>query len=280
MKATFCLYLRLFFLYTAAFLIYFDMNRIFLGIIFAFLINFHLFGQGANCASADPFCTGSTYTFPNNTGIPDAGGGNNYGCLGSTPNPAWYYMEVATSGPIDISISQENNSGTGIDVDFILYGPYTSIANAMSYCGNMSNGTTNNSVVDCSYDPAPTEEANIANAVAGEVYVLLLTNFADQAGTIEFSQTGGTGATDCNIINPCVLSALTAAPGTCQIATNTYTVTGNIIFANAPTTGTLTVTDCHGGTQVFNAPFTSPQAYSISGLVELQGKSGQKIVSH
>ena len=74
-------------------------------LVLSVLLITDLFGQGATCGAADPFCTGNTYTFPNNTGIGNAGGGNNYDCLSTTPNPAWYYMEVATSGNINIGIS-------------------------------------------------------------------------------------------------------------------------------------------------------------------------------
>ncbi|MGE0562084.1 MAG: hypothetical protein AB7O47_09725, partial [Flavobacteriales bacterium] len=246
------------------------MKKLFVGIILFLFFSSYGFGQGATCPAADPFCTGSTYTFPNNTGIGSAGGGNNYDCLSTTPNPAWYYMEVATAGNINIGISQQTNSGAAIDVDFILYGPYDDLPQALSYCGNHGNATTAadpNQIVDCSYDPSPTETAVIPNAQVGDVYILLLTNYADQAGTIQFSQTGGTGATNCSIVNPCVISALTASPGICNPATNTYAVSGSITFNDAPTTGTLTVTDCHGNNQVFNAPFTSPQAYSIAGIV-------------
>jgi uncharacterized repeat protein (TIGR01451 family) len=59
--------------------------------------------------------------------------------------------------------------------------------------------------------------------------------------------------------------SLTATPGTCTVATNQYDVTGNLTFANAPTTGTLTVS-MGAATQVFNAPFTTGQAYTLSGL--------------
>ncbi|HMS28662.1 MAG TPA: hypothetical protein PKD32_02305 [Saprospiraceae bacterium] len=55
-------------------------------------------------------------------------------------------------------------------------------------------------------------------------------------------------------------------------ANNQYTLTGTITFANPPATGTLTVSVSGGGSQVFNAPFTSPQNYSISGLT-----SGAKV---
>ncbi|MCB0379968.1 MAG: hypothetical protein KDD24_01845, partial [Flavobacteriales bacterium] len=245
------------------------MNKLLSFVIVFFTIHLSGFGQGATCGAADPFCTGNTYTFPNNTGVGSAGGGNNYDCLSTTPNPAWYYMEVATSGNINIGISQTTNTGAPIDVDFILYGPYDDLTQALSYCGNHGNASTAadpNQVVDCSYDPSPTETAVIPNAQAGDVYIMLLTNYANQAGTIQFSQTGGTGATDCSIVNPCSISALTATPGACVPASNTYTVSGSITFNDAPTTGTLTVTDCHGNSQVFNAPFTSPRAYSISGI--------------
>jgi hypothetical protein len=60
-------------------------------------------------------------------------------------------------------------------------------------------------------------------------------------------------------------NCITTEPGVCNPATNSYTLTGYVFFANAPTTGTLTVSITGGGSQVFNAPFTSPQAYSITG---------------
>ncbi|HRH99638.1 MAG TPA: SdrD B-like domain-containing protein [Saprospiraceae bacterium] len=64
----------------------------------------------------------------------------------------------------------------------------------------------------------------------------------------------------------CTISSVTATPGTCDPATNQYTLTGTITFTNPPTTDTLRVSVSGGGSQVFTAPFTSPQNYSISGL--------------
>ena len=64
---------------------------------------------------------------------------------------------------------------------------------------------------------------------------------------------------------PCIISSVTATPGACVPATNQYTLTGAVTFINAPTTGTLTVQITGGGSQVFNAPFTSPANYSIAG---------------
>jgi len=64
----------------------------------------------------------------------------------------------------------------------------------------------------------------------------------------------------------CTITSLTAVPGACNPGTDTYDLTGTITFTTPPAVGTLTVTDCHGGTQVFNAPFVSPLNYSITGI--------------
>ncbi|MFZ1424963.1 MAG: SdrD B-like domain-containing protein [Saprospiraceae bacterium] len=62
------------------------------------------------------------------------------------------------------------------------------------------------------------------------------------------------------------ISSLTAVPGPCNSSNNTYSLTGSMVLLNAPNSGTLTVSV--GATQqVFNAPFTSPQAYVLNGLI-------------
>ncbi|MCC7332279.1 MAG: hypothetical protein IT232_06705, partial [Flavobacteriales bacterium] len=173
-------------------------------IIFTIKVN----GQGATCTAADPFCTINSYTFPNSTGT-STGGGNDYGCLSTQPNPAWYYMEIDNPGDIEISISQVDNSGNGIDVDFILYGPFANLATAMGQCGDLGNpggcsGDHNCSgeIIDCSYDPAPTETATLTGATTGQVYIMLLTNYSNVPGQISFEQTSGSGSTNCDIVFP------------------------------------------------------------------------------
>lgn len=147
---------------------------------------------GANCLDALPFCTGTNYVFPNSTSVPSLG---NVACLGSTPNPIWYYMQVETPGNIDITMVQTSGGGGGLDVDFAVWGPFPNLA---AGCGSpFPPGTP----VDCSYSTAFTETANIPNAPAGQFYVLLITNYSNQAGTITFSQSGGVGTTDCGLLS-------------------------------------------------------------------------------
>lgn len=221
------------------------------------LINSEVSSQGTNCSTADPFCTGTTYNFPNSTNVPNLGA---IDCCSTTPNPAWYYLQIDQSGNINITIEQTANNGSGIDVDYVMFGPYNTLAQA---CTTIPGGN----VVSCSYSTAAIETATIPNAVSGQIYVLLLTNFSNQAGSIEFSQTGGNGSTDCTIVIPCDITSVTTSATPCNVTTNQYNVSGNISFTDPPVTGTLTITNSCGGTPVvYNAPFTSPLAYSFTNL--------------
>jgi gliding motility-associated-like protein len=230
------------------------MKKILLVLLAVFLFSEIAFAQGADCASADPFCSGSTSTFPASTST-TADPGPNYDCLGSQPNPAWYYLQVDNSGPITITMS----NSASVDIDFICWGPFTSAA------AGCASGLTG-SAVDCSYSTAATETCNIPSALTGEVYILLITNFSGMPTNISASQTGGTGSTNCSIL--CSMTALTAVTGTCDPATNTYSLTGTISYTDPPATGTLTVTNsCSGASQVFNAPFPATStSYSLNGL--------------
>jgi gliding motility-associated-like protein len=231
--------------------------------ILIFSLAFSLIAN-AQCNGADPFCTGTSYNFPNSTGVADLGAVD---CLSSSPNPAWYYMEIDQNGSMTIDISQSTAGGTGIDVDFIVWGPYSSITAACAGANPFPTAAGSGSaVVDCSYSSSATETATIPNAVVGQVYVMLLTNYSDQAGSITFSQTGGSGSADCSFT--CGV-ALTATPSACSA--NTYSVSGNLTVTagpgiSVPNTGTVTIqSSCGGAAQTFNAPFTNVP-YSFTGL--------------
>lgn len=215
-------------------------------------------GPGDDCPNANPFCTGTTYSFPNNTNQASLGTVN---CLFSTPNPVWYFMEIQNPGNMTIHISQADAAGTGLDVDFNLWGPFTSQA---AGCAAIQAGTATS--VSCSYSAAAQEDATITGATTGQFYIMLLTNFSNQAGTISFTNTAGTATTNCAVL--CSMTNLTAIPGACAPATNTYSVTGTVTYSIPPTTGTLTISNsCSGVTQVFNPPFpATTQTYTLAGL--------------
>jgi hypothetical protein len=145
-----------------------------------------------DCSIPDPICSGTPITFTaqaNGTQASTVNPGNNYACLSTSPNPSWYYLEIATAGNLAIDIT------AGSDIDFELWGPFPNLANAVANCN--SYGVP----VDCSYSPAPTEQANAAGVIAGEVYVLLVTNFANTVQTISLNEApSNTATTNCAIL--------------------------------------------------------------------------------
>ncbi|MCW3084739.1 MAG: hypothetical protein JWP12_2105 [Bacteroidetes bacterium] len=66
---------------------------------------------------------------------------------------------------------------------------------------------------------------------------------------------------------PCPISAVTKNILPCNSGPNTFDITGQVTFTNPPCTGQLIVTTCSGAQQVFNAPFTSPISYTLTGIV-------------
>ncbi|MCP4441134.1 MAG: hypothetical protein GY810_19590 [Aureispira sp.] len=149
-----------------------------------------------SCGDMEPICTNDGLTFTAQMGVGDAEAaepGNDYGCLsyaelGDSPNPTWYYLEVATGGDINMELSAPN------DIDFALWGPFTDLATAQGSCGSLPYP------IDCSYSFVSTEYPDITNAQAGEVYILLITNFNNTVQNVTLEQIGGTGTTDCSIV--------------------------------------------------------------------------------
>lgn len=138
-------------------------------------------------------------TFPASTNAGAAQPGPFYGCLGSQPNPAWFFMQIANSGSISIAMAAAS------DIDFICWGPFPSLATA---CSSLTSGN----VQSCSYSGSPTETCTIASAVAGQFYLMLITNFSNQVQNITFNQnnanTSGAGSTNCGFV--CVVTATTS----------------------------------------------------------------------
>ena len=168
-----------------------QIKSILAGLMVLFLVNAH--SQGLTCAESDPFCTGTIYNFPAGT-TGNAEPGPYYGCLLQQPAPAWYHMKIGNPGPITIYMYSTPLK----DIDFICWGPFT---DPFTPC---SGGLTISTMVDCSYLPDPEEWCDIPYGQTGEYYILLITNFSRSPCDITFSQTSGTGSTDCSILPPLV----------------------------------------------------------------------------
>jgi gliding motility-associated-like protein len=172
--------------------------------------------QPQSPCDADPFCSDSSYVFPNAiAGTLPAG--ITQGCLTTAPCPMWYFMQIGVSGTMQLTMIQTGPTGNQLDIDFALYGPFVDVPTG---CAAVLAGAA---PIQCSYSPSFTETIGLGlpggagagastppAAVVGQVYIVLLTNFSQQPGTIDFSQTAGTGETDCGIV--CGLSASNSGP--------------------------------------------------------------------
>ena len=181
--------------------------------------------QNTTCANAQPFCTGTPVSYPAGQNAGSAQPGPSYGCLGSQPNPAWFSLQIATPGPLQI-VMQANQ-----DIDFIAWGPFPSLT---GNCGNLTaanivpNSGGNNG---CSFSGSATETLIIANAQVGQNYILLITNFSNANQQINFNQTNASnpsaGTTNCGIL--CSFTA-NATSTVCSTGTATFgVVTGTNI---------------------------------------------------
>ncbi|MCG2610743.1 T9SS type B sorting domain-containing protein [Flavobacterium sp. SM15] len=141
--------------------------------------------QYQSCASNVPF--------PNSTG------GNTESfqtsCIGQAfQGPTWFFIQIQNTGPITLQISQTGTDGSGTDVDFVLWGPFSNLTNICSQL----NQTVE---TDCSWLPDSVELVDIPNAVTGELYVLLVDNYSNVPGEIQITQIGGTGSSNCDFLS-------------------------------------------------------------------------------
>ena len=160
-----------------------------------------------SCASADPFCTGTGLVFPASVNAGTGESGPDYGCLCTQPNPVWYYLRIANPGSLEINISS-----TCGDVDYAAWGPFpaltcssSDLTSTVSSCGGNLSASAGN-MVDCAYSTSATETLSIPSALTGQYYLVMITNYANCTGNINFNQTSGSGSTDCSIIAPPIVN--------------------------------------------------------------------------
>ncbi len=205
------------------------------------------------CSSAVGVCSSTSYTFAASTGAGNAAPGPNYGCVTQPRNPAWFFLQMQTNGSITFSMS----SSPSRDIDYIIWGPF---ANPFAACASALDATK---IVSCSYSTATTETGTIPNGVNGEYYILLITNYSNQNTNISFTQTSGTGTSNCDIL--CNITGLTATTSACGTGASlgTYSVSGTITTFTPPTSGTLTVSSSCGTSVTYNAPFSTSINYTL-----------------
>jgi len=214
------------------------------------------------CGSMAPVCTSNTLSFTAldaGTSASTTDPGNDYGCLVSQPDPTWYYFEISTAGNLIFDITAPS------DIDYALWGPYANLPAAQAACGSLP------APLDCSFSGSNSETATINGAQVGEVYVMVVTNFAGTVQTVTMQTSGAnTASTDCSIVT-CAADVGTVTPAMGNGSSNNFvlcdnesmTITsddnyvlppspdlrglGYAIYACAPTTGDPSTDPCWTG---------------------------------
>lgn len=204
------------------------------GICASVPFNSGLIPSGA-CGTQVSLCAQNPVSYTNTTNVPSTG---SCGGLGSNPNPAWFTLQVTQSGEFHFTISQTNTLGNGIDVDYAMWGPFANYAAALAACPTLCSSTA----VSWNYSAQPVEYLNLTNVLAGQYYVLMVTNFANQPGTITFtpgttslgnSGGGGTGSQgtpgpNTALTNCCTVSATASVQSVCPGSIINLSATGGV----------------------------------------------------
>lgn len=184
--------------------------KIIIRVLFLLLSIHSIYAQSPTCETASAMCSGQGGPYNNSNTATPGGNVNGIGAITNcnpnplnqfpnlvrTPYPAWFYYTIGQSGPIVLNLVQTDTNGGPIDVDFALWGPFNT-TNLANICNSLSGvvGSTYSgpcNLVDSSYSGTANETIHIPNAVSGEIYLLLVTNFSRNAGTYTINQTNAT----------------------------------------------------------------------------------------
>ncbi len=220
-----------------------------------------LHAQASNCGDAifSPFCNGIAQ-YPANfdgTGLgsgPQAPLGPNYDCLGTQGNPSYFSLTIDQSGSIDFILDNTSN----LDIDFILWGPFSSVNSAQAACGSIGQGGTSGGVTDCSYSVLGQEPVSIPNAISGEVYILMVTNYTNQATNIFSTFNTGTGSVACPCDIPFEVDTLSVAFGNTGYLVDTINAVNQFVVCPNNTLGFSVLAGSNlNDTLNIYAPFTT-----------------------
>ncbi len=268
-------------------------------ILFAIALFFcsaSFYAQGTvACNNAQAICSNPTYTFTSTSGFglvptltisnpPANPQGINNGCqLTNAPNPEWMLINVTSSGCLGFSFGAAGSACPQNSFLHWILWPYNATT-----CNDIFNNTL--PPVACNYNcvaaggtgmgtPPPFASAcnfqPCINVLAGEQYLLLVSNGAGVNTCISFSNTGTAGVS----CNPLTISSPTACPGQTAVATATWVGASAVTYTLVSPTGSLTQTSPNF--TVASIPTTPPATAAIVYTVLASGTNvyGQPITA-
>jgi hypothetical protein len=184
------------------------------------------------------------------------------GCMGSSPNPSWYYIHPSSNSPIDIQLNASS------DIDFICWGPFTETQYDQGVCELIMNPEWANNaenIIDCSYSSSSSENLLIPEVLPNSYYVVLVTRFSfeqeQDTMTVTFNESvSGLACTPfCN-------GVLNIEVSECDSLTNTYSLQGTLALDNPEIDGIILLNSSYGFTTELYAPFDSLISFNFTNL--------------
>ncbi len=250
--------------------------------------------------SADPNCTKSTtYTSPQScitcpnpscvsgnlvvngnmeTGTPPS----SWVVANGTPSSEWTLGTGSTTGDFGILNNDDDNTDRYIE-QYITTNALPNILYTLNALGATHNPAFSNSIAEIYLEfyngttlLATSTKSNTTHVYDGTLLAMTTINMVSPANTNKIRVVGHSRGRAFKLDNivligclpcPCLVTGITVLAGDCNAVSNSYTLTGSVTFTNPPTTGTLTVQITGGGSQTFNAPFTSPLNYNIASQI-------------
>jgi hypothetical protein len=196
-----------------------------------------------------------------------------------------FYLLMTTNFSLSIgqmTITQTSGSGT---IDCTPYAPFCSFGSfsAQPVCDSTINSYDINGTV--AFNSAPTSGILTLTNCYGDSIVFTAPFSSPITYAFDSIPAGGSGcyviaqfsdSTSCidtiSFLEPiqcpitCSITNFTSNIGACNPVTNTYSLSGTINFMDPPSSGSFTITDCHGNSQTFFAPFTSSVNFNFPGI--------------
>ena len=153
-------------------------------ILLLFFIIFSYIVVSAQSDSCDMFipeicASASVQAYPASTTGTAWAPGASFSCPGTQPitmNPTFLFFEIGATGDFSMTIDPIDPFTGALlaspsDLDYICWGPFSSMTNACSQLQAPNR-------FDCSYSSAASETVTIPGAVAGDFYILMVSNYA------------------------------------------------------------------------------------------------------
>ncbi|MEZ7885959.1 MAG: hypothetical protein QMC16_01615, partial [Flavobacteriales bacterium] len=171
--------------------------------------------QSLDCNDPEPICTDTGFAFTSNgngENVYVTNPGNNYDCLGFSPSPSWYYLEIEDDGDINMSLTAP------FDIDYIIWGPYADLDQAEGYCGSLgvtNSNTVTNSAASFTFEACDGDDIDVFYTSGGGLWENEISFSISAGGTLVYNS----GTSPTTGLNTSLTATCTPAGSCC-----TYTV--------------------------------------------------------